>query len=99
MISPQISVPAEEVERVGIRMKASEGEATVGQLFFITEADPEWGETKSLVFEVFSDGEFHDYVLDMAEVDGWQGVVTQIRLDPVGHPGRDIEIGIIAFVE
>ena len=55
------------------------------QLCFITEADPEWSETKSLVFEVASDGEFNDYALDMAEAEGWHGVVTHLRFNPVGH--------------
>lgn len=98
IISQEIAVPADEYDRIGIRMKVSDG-AAGGQLFFVTDADPEWGEAKSLMFAVDGDGEFHDYVLDMSTVDGWKGVITQMRLDPVWTTGTDIEIDIIAFVE
>lgn len=99
MLSPHITVPAEKYNRIGIRMKVSDGEPTGGQLFFVTDADADWSEAKSLVFDVTSDGEYHDYVLDMSTVDGWAGVTTQLRLDPVWTQGKNIQVDIIAFVE
>ena len=70
-----------------------------GQLFFVTDADSDWDEAKSLIFDVIGDGEYHDYVLDMSTVEGWAGVITQMRLDPVESQGRTIDIDIITFIE
>jgi hypothetical protein len=99
IVSPPITVPADEYNRLGIRMEVSAGGSTGGQLFFITDADSEWNEDKSLIFDVIGDGEYHDYVLDMSSVKGWDGVITQMRLDPVWDQERTIQVDIIAFVE
>jgi hypothetical protein len=99
MISPPVEVPADEYHRLGIRMRVSAGDPTNGQLFFITDTDTDWGEEKSLTFDVPGDGEIHDYILDPSTIKEWNGLITQMRLDPVASKGRDIEIEIIAFVE
>ena len=99
MFSPLITVPADDYNRLGIRMKVSSGGSTGGQLFFVTDADPDWDEGKSLLFDVASDGDYHDYVLDMSTIKRWGGLITQMRFDPVGSQGRVIEIDIIAFIE
>jgi hypothetical protein len=96
--SPSISVPANEFNQLTVTMKVSPGTQTGGQLFFVTDADSEWDEAKSLHFDVNSDGIFHTYELNMSGVAGWQGVITDIRLDPVESTGRTIEIDSIAFV-
>jgi hypothetical protein len=99
MVSSPITVPADEYNQLGIRMKISDGGSTGGQLFFVTDADSEWSESKSLVFDVIGDGEYHDYVLDLSTVEGWAGLITQLRLDPVWDQGRIIDVDIIAFIE
>jgi hypothetical protein len=63
-------------------MKASASVEGIGQLFFITDSAGNYDEAKSLRFPIQADGEFHTYVLDMSQVPGWRGVITQIRLDP-----------------
>jgi hypothetical protein len=98
MISPPITVPADEYNRLGIRMKISDGDLTGAQLFFVTDADPAWDEAKSLYFNVHSDDEYHDYELDLSTVEGWAGVITKLRLDPVESQGRTIDVDIIAFI-
>lgn len=98
LLSSPITVSAAEHDKMGLRMRVSGG-ATVGQLFFLTDADPDWSEAKSLLFDVESDGEFHDYELDLSTVETWAGVVTQLRLDPVEGDGKSVDIDIIAFIE
>ena len=98
LLSSPITVSAAEHDKMGLRMRVSGG-ATVGQLFFVTDADPDWSEAKSLLFDVESDGEYHDYELDLSTVDPWAGVVTQLRLDPVEGDGKSVDIDIIAFIE
>jgi hypothetical protein len=99
MLSSPVTVPADEYNRLGIRMKVSAGGGTGGQLFFVTDTDSDWDEAKSLVFDVIGDGEFHDYELDLSTVDGWSGLIRQLRLDPVWDGGRAIDVDIIAFIE
>ena len=99
LVSAPITVPADEYNRLGIRMKISDGGLTGGQLFFVTDADSDWNEAKSLYFNVHSDGEYHDYELDLSAVEGWAGVITQLRLDPVESQNRTIDIDIIAFIK
>ncbi|MEJ2756920.1 MAG: hypothetical protein P8046_00430 [Anaerolineales bacterium] len=98
-LSPTFYLPAEDYDRIGIRMKANGGRNTGGQVFFITEDDPDWDEAKSLVFDVTADGQFHDYVLDFSTVTGWHGIITQLRFDPVWEVTQDVEIDMISFVE
>ena len=73
-------------------MKVSAGDWA--QLFFTTDIDKSYDEAKSLRFKIQGDGEFHTYVLRMPKVDGWQSVITQLRLDPVETPAT-IEIDYI----
>ena len=95
-LSSAVGVPA-AYDRVTVRMKVTSGSSTEGQLFFVTDGDPEYDESKSLLFSVSGDGEFHDYELDVSDVAGWDGRVIQLRLDPVGDSGRSIEIDRIWF--
>jgi hypothetical protein len=92
MVSSAVEFPASDYSQLSITMKVSAGDPTVGEVFFLTDTDPQWNENKYLVFDVISDGEFHTYDLDMSSVSGWRGLIQQIRIDPVVHAGRMIEI-------
>jgi hypothetical protein len=65
---------------IEFHMKVSAG--TIGELFFITDSDPEYDGPKSLPFNVIADGQLHTYTLDMSAVSQWQGTIRQLRLDP-----------------
>lgn len=95
MLSGQISVDAKTSPIVRINMKTTAGKWA--QLFFVTEMDGAYNEAKSLRFAVQGDGEFHEYVLDMSKVKGWQSAITQIRLDPTEVPAN-IEIDYVRMV-
>ena len=92
LVTPPLEFPASDYGQINITMKISPGESTIGQVFFITDLDKEFDEAKSLVFDVISDGEFHTYNLLMSSVSGWQGLIQQLRFDPVVSSGRTIEI-------
>ena len=70
---------------------------TVGQVFFVTEADPAWDEAKSLTFTIRSDGEMHDHEIDLSSVPGWHATITGLRLDPGGLADAVVEIDSITF--
>jgi hypothetical protein len=67
------------------------------QVFFITDKDPDWSESKSKHFSITSDGAFHTYTIDMSDVVSWKDRIQQIRLDPTTAPG-DFEMDYIRIL-
>lgn len=80
MISPKINISAKDHPIIQIRMKVSAG--NYAELYFVTNSDGTFDETKVLRFDVIADGQFHTYNLDMSKLSKWNGTITQIRLDP-----------------
>lgn len=80
MVSAPTAIDVGGLPAIEVRMSVTEGQT--GQIFFATWARFGFAEERSLSFPIVSDGQFHTYVLDMSNVRGWQGIVTQIRLDP-----------------
>ena len=91
-----LRINADELHGIDIRMKITAGNSA--QVFFITGEDPEYDEAKSLIFTPTADAEFHTYSLDMSSVDGWQGKVIQLRLDPTDQAST-VEIEYIRVVQ
>lgn len=96
MVSSQLTVPA-SFDTIVISMRVPEGSNTTGQMFFLTDTDPDWSEANSVVFDVVSDGMFHEYVLEMSAASGWNGIVTRLRFDPVETAGATLNIDHITF--
>ncbi len=96
MGSPTIALYAEAFPVIQIRMAVSSGSAA--QLFFITSSDGVYDEPKSLAFPIYADGKFHTYTLDMSTVSGWNGTITQIRLDPTAAKS-DILVDYVRIVK
>jgi hypothetical protein len=85
MVSPYVGIDAAAFNRIEIRMKTSGG--SDGDVFFITDRDPDWGADKVKRFSLTSDGTWHVYTLDLSSVAGWSGHILQIRLDPMSVAG------------
>lgn len=96
MGSSPLDIPAAEYTRIEIRMRTTNG--SDGQIFFITDQDPNWFGTKSQFFSINSDGGFHVYQIDMSNVRGWDGRILQVRLDPMNIAG-DFEIDYIRIIQ
>ncbi len=75
-----------------IRMRISGDGGDRGQVFFGNDRRPEHVEQSSKLFNLTTDGEFHDYELDMASVVGWNGTITSIRLDVGSRADAIVEI-------
>jgi len=95
MGSPKIVADAKLLSTIEVRMKVSEGGRA--QFFFITNFDTWYDERKSLRFTPINDGQFHVYTLDMTLVEGWNGVITQLRFDPTSDLA-EIEIDYIRLI-
>jgi len=94
--SPDIWVNTRQASPyVRLRMRSTAG--TVGQLFFITEADPTWNGAKSVGFTVNADGQWHDYVLDLRSSPDYTGIVTRLRLDPTAANGSQFNLDFVSW--
>jgi hypothetical protein len=90
MGSSWLAVDATRYSTIQINMKVSAGDTA--QLFFLTDASNTYDEIKSLRFPIQANGGYHTYSLDMSQVPGWQGLITQIRFDPtIAQAAVDID--------
>jgi hypothetical protein len=87
----EFPILAEDHPAIEIRMKVTAG--AVAEFFFAPEGDGFSGENM-LVFDIFPDGEFHTYTLDLAALPSWSGQIHALRLDPTVR-AADIEIDYI----
>ncbi len=91
-------VRAADVAEVHIRMSLDgDGGTERAQLFWSTSTQ-EVSEGTSVRFDVVRDGEYHDYVLRVAESDRWRGLITAFRFDPCSRPEATVRIDDIRLV-
>ncbi len=94
--SPQTFVNSTLTPYAWVRMKTTSG--NWGQVFYITDTDPIWDGNKVATFALNSDGQFHDYFVDL-DSPGHMGVVTQVRLDPTTVGGSNIEVDFVRLTD
>ena len=72
---------------VKVRMKNMTG-ATTAMMYFVTEAETNWGGGKRVDATVTDTTEYTEYVFDMSTCEKWTGTVTGLRFDPTSIPGN-----------
>ncbi len=110
VISEKTAFRAQDVPKLYIEMAAHvgavDGGTLTGQLFWADHAqsgnilgDGGFAALKSFDFQVINDGQFHVYELDLSSDPYWQGLITQLRLDPVvsGSAGDYVTLRSISF--
>ena len=81
-----LSIDANEVKGVHIRLKANSGGGANTCVYFITDTDSAWSESKGV--HVFIKGDVvTDVYYDMASLPTWTGTITGLRLDPTDIAG------------
>jgi hypothetical protein len=88
LLSPILSVPADEYNNVEIRI-FSHAADTLGTIYFTTASSPLFDEAKSVQFGVINDGAWHDIRVNMSNNPNWQGTITRLRVDPIGNGNAD----------
>ena len=79
----KIAMKIKTVDRVGSQVLP-----TTGRLQWTTTADSSWDTTKSHDFTINADNEWHVYILNVGELQYWQGDVNNLRLYPIYENGR-----------
>ncbi|OAS17851.1 Ig-like domain-containing protein [Paenibacillus oryzisoli] len=96
MSADNLNIQAAAHPYLKIRMKSTTGSS--GQVFFITNEDTTWNEVKSISFYVErNETGYTEYVVDMWKIAKWEGIIRQIRFDPMTVPG-DFSIDAIGVV-
>lgn len=78
-----LNVDLTDKSLIKIRMKNGTS-GTEAKVYFTTNQDSTWSETKSKSFAInANDASYTDYLIDMSAVSGWTGTLKQLRIDPV----------------
>ncbi len=95
-------VDARVNERIFFRLKYDKhpkntSPTDTGKIQFTTTSDPIFNDTKSVSFEVFPDGKWHFYEINMGEVQTWVGNVNNVRFFPCINGRRNDEFFLNFF--
>ncbi len=72
-------------KQIRIKYKNSSS-STTAKLYFTTNNDTVWDETKSKSFTVnANDSEYTEYLIDMSNVTEWAGTLKRLRFDPTNN--------------
>ncbi len=80
---------ADNSKYVAFRMKA-DTQINIGSFFYQTDTLT-FGSTRT-DFTVHTDGEWHNYIINMSSVSNWTGVVSDLRFDFIDRKSSDVTI-------
>jgi hypothetical protein len=91
-----VDFDASQYTHLAVRMKASAGHKA--QMFWSTPTEKA-GEANSAAFTLIPDGQFHEYLVDLRTIKGWQGQIQGLRFDPnAGSPASSFAIDWIRLL-
>lgn len=88
----QDSVRASRFEKMLVRMRTSVTKDDTLQMFWKTEQIPEYSEENSVEVSIKPSSEFREYEIPLKDNSGWNGRITELRLDSVMTSGIKVEI-------
>jgi uncharacterized protein YbaR (Trm112 family) len=94
LLSPGLDLPAQRLRGVAITLRIHNPDYGVheglGQVFWLAEADTEFAEHKSVLFDLRNDGEPHTYRIDLQGHAEWPADdrILCLRIDPVNAPAE-----------
>lgn len=82
MLSPSnLNIDAAVFATINIKMQNTTADGGF-QIFWITNNDPIWNQTKSIVFAANkNDTKLSDYTIRLNDISAWSGIIKQIRFD------------------
>ena len=94
-----LAIKASEISHIRVNIDVPKGKGC--EIFFVTDMDKSWTQSKSKNFTATDDG-LQSYLIDMSQVSGWKDTITVIRLDPgqtaAGTIGNNFHIKSIEFL-
>ena len=103
MFSKKLELPAAKYKTLEYRVRYEHLSDRKEQLvlYFITDKDPNWSESKTLKIDLpsaSSNGEWLEFSYDIANQSLWKDTITQVRFDPF-NAGGWMDIDYIHLVE
>ena len=94
VVREHLEIGPHTVDYVVIRMRTAAGAAS--ELFWTTSEEPYFDQQKSFPFALQSDGQYHDYFLNLELIPKWAGKqITGIRIDPVTVSSTEFDIDFV----
>ncbi|NQT38868.1 MAG: glycoside hydrolase family 99-like domain-containing protein, partial [Planctomycetes bacterium] len=87
LMSPWLSVSADENPYVSIRMAANRG--TSGRVFCVCSTQFGW---EDVAFRLRADGQLHSYNIDVGHLGGWRDQIIMLGIQPTDSEGADVSI-------
>jgi hypothetical protein len=98
LLSPPMQLDTGRYRAIEIRMAATTA-ARDAQLFFL-DASGQTDETRSVRWTLQPDPDSHVYEIELRGQPGWSGIISGLRLDPVGlGDGGTVRIESIRLVQ
>ncbi len=91
------AIDLDEVDFIRIRAKLEKGSSM--QMFFLTNTDKTWNETKGKTFTASSNNEFADYYVRASEIKSLTGQLAAFRVDPCSTTGSTFTVSSIEFLK
>ena len=82
-----------------IRVKAKLEEGSTMQMFFLTNTDKTWNETKGRTFTASNENVMTDYYIRASELKSFTGQLAAFRVDPCSSEGSTFTIKSIEFLK
>lgn len=89
------SLPAEQYPAIKIKMRTTNGTAL--EFFWKTPQLSSFRQEYSESIPLTADNNWHEYIIPLAQHPQWQGIITELRLDPTNTPAQT-EIEYIMFL-
>ncbi|WP_029215354.1 protein O-mannosyl-transferase family [Kallotenue papyrolyticum] len=81
LVGPRLALAAERARALEITLR-TRAQGQTAQ-FFWAGPDDRFSEARSVSWPLIGDGRAHVYRIALADVPGWQGTITRLRLDPL----------------
>ena len=91
------SFSADTYNKIKIRAKSASGGGTDAQIFW-NRSGESYSEARSKHFTIISDGEFHEYTIDLGDHQYWSGTIVGFRHDPFAVSGIAGQVDYIKAV-
>jgi hypothetical protein len=97
-VGPTVAFSATTYPGLRLRAKRTGGVGST-RLYFTTDLEPAFDETKSVDVGLSSGGGYEDLTLPMAFNPKWDSTITQLRLDPFGSGQGEVLIDELRAIE
>lgn len=95
--SPTMSLDASNYQYLELIYR-NDTDNTTARLYW-TKPGEGWSEFRAYGFSTIADGKWHTLRLDLSEVSGWSGTITQLRLDPTTGGSGDFALDQVALLD